>query len=86
MIFFFELFEMLVVLMCRRCFGVEESRLAEKERFYLKSVVPVLGHVLRIEGRRPKLKGFAVFPEAEGARQCDEERAFPISRCFSKPI
>ena len=77
---------MLVVLMCRRRFGVEESRLAEKERFYLKSVVPVLGHVLRIEGRRPKLKGFAVFPEAEGARQRDKERAFPISRCFSKPI
>ena len=60
--------------------GIEESGLAEKERFYLESVVPVLGHVLRIEGCGPKLEGLGIFPEAEGPCQGDEEGALPVSR------
>ena len=66
--------------------GIEKSGLAEKECFYLESVVSVLGHVLRIEGCGPKLEGLGVFSEAEGSRQGDKEGAFPISRCFAEPV
>lgn len=66
--------------------GIEEPGLAEKERFYLESVVSVLGHVLRIEGCGPKLEGLGVFPEAEGPRQGDEEGALPVSRRFTEPM
>ena len=77
---------MFIALLRRGSFGVEEPRLAEKERFYLESVVSVLGHVLRIEGCGPKLESLRVFPEAESARQRDEECALPIAGRFSKPI
>ena len=66
--------------------GIEEPGLAEKECFYLESVVSVLGHVLRVEGCGPKLEGLGVFPEAEGSRQGDEEGALPVSRCFTEPM
>ena len=66
--------------------GIEEPGLAEKECFYLESVVSVLGHVLRVEGCGPKLEGLGVFPEAEGSRQGDEEGALPVSRRFTEPM
>ena len=67
--------------------GIEESGLAEKERFNLESVVSVLGHVLRIEGCGPKVgKASAFFPETEGPCQGDEEGALPVSRRFTEPM